>query len=42
VATPEERDRLWRLAVSGYSGYENYRVRTDREIPLVVLEPRTA
>ena len=42
VATPEERDRLWRLAVAGYHGYEDYRVRTDREIPLVVLEPRTA
>jgi F420H(2)-dependent quinone reductase len=42
VATPEERDRLWGLAVAGYRGYEDYRARTDREIPLVVLEPRTA
>jgi deazaflavin-dependent oxidoreductase (nitroreductase family) len=40
VARPEERDRLWKLAVQGYSGYEDYRARTDREIPLVVLQPR--
>jgi F420H(2)-dependent quinone reductase len=40
VAKPEERDRLWKLAVAGYHGYEDYRARTDREIPLVVLEPR--
>ena len=40
VATPEERERLWAMAVKAYHGYENYRVRTDREIPLVVLEPR--
>jgi deazaflavin-dependent oxidoreductase (nitroreductase family) len=40
VATPAERDRLWALAVKAYHGYEDYRARTDREIPLVVLEPR--
>jgi len=40
VATPEERERLWALMVGVYSGYEDYRRRTDREIPLVVLEPR--
>lgn len=40
VATPEERERLWALAVRAYRGYEDYRARTDREIPLVVLEPR--
>jgi len=40
IATPEERDRLWALAVKAYHGYEDYRARTDREIPLVVLEPR--
>jgi deazaflavin-dependent oxidoreductase (nitroreductase family) len=42
VAAPEERGRLWALAVAGYRGYEDYRARTEREIPLVVLEPRTA
>jgi F420H(2)-dependent quinone reductase len=40
VAAPEERERLWDLAVAAYRGYEDYRARTDREIPLVVLEPR--
>jgi len=40
VATPQERERLWPLMVGVYSGYEDYRRRTDREIPLVVLEPR--
>jgi deazaflavin-dependent oxidoreductase (nitroreductase family) len=39
VAKPQERDRLWGRAVKAYHGYEDYRARTDREIPLVVLEP---
>ena len=40
VATPEEYDRLWKLAVDVYGGYEDYRRRTERKIPLVVLTPR--
>jgi F420H(2)-dependent quinone reductase len=40
VATAEERERLWSLMVGVYRGYEGYRQRTEREIPLVVLEPR--
>jgi F420H(2)-dependent quinone reductase len=40
LATAEERDRLWALMVGVYGGYEDYRRRTDRQIPLVVLEPR--
>jgi deazaflavin-dependent oxidoreductase (nitroreductase family) len=40
VASADERDRLWRLMVGVYGGYEDYRKRTDREIPLIVLEPR--
>jgi len=41
VAKPEERDRLWTMAVEAYHGYEDYAVRSKgREIPLVVLEPR--
>ncbi|MGA9286632.1 MAG: nitroreductase family deazaflavin-dependent oxidoreductase [Solirubrobacteraceae bacterium] len=39
-AKPEEYDRLWKRAVEVYGGYEEYRRRTDRQIPLVVLEPR--
>jgi deazaflavin-dependent oxidoreductase (nitroreductase family) len=40
VADPEERKRLWPLVVATYGGYEGYRRRTEREIPLVILEPR--
>jgi F420H(2)-dependent quinone reductase len=40
VAGPEERKRLWPKVVQVYGGYEDYRRRTDREIPLVILEPR--
>jgi F420H(2)-dependent quinone reductase len=40
VAEGEERERLWQLMVGVYGGYEGYRKRTDREIPVVVLEPR--
>jgi F420H(2)-dependent quinone reductase len=40
VAEGEERTRLWSLMVGVYPGYESYRRRTEREIPLVVLEPR--
>jgi deazaflavin-dependent oxidoreductase (nitroreductase family) len=41
VATPEERARLWPRVVELYGGYRGYQERTDREIPLVILEPRT-
>lgn len=40
VAQPDERERLWQLMVGVYGGYETYRRRTEREIPLIVLEPR--
>jgi F420H(2)-dependent quinone reductase len=41
VAGASERDRLWPKAVAVYGGYEDYQERTDREIPLVILEPMT-
>jgi deazaflavin-dependent oxidoreductase (nitroreductase family) len=41
VAGDDEYDRLWRKAVEVYGGYAGYKERTDRKIPLVVLEPRT-
>jgi deazaflavin-dependent oxidoreductase (nitroreductase family) len=40
VATAAEREHLWPLVVGVYGGYEDYQRRTEREIPLVVLEPR--
>jgi deazaflavin-dependent oxidoreductase (nitroreductase family) len=40
LATAEERPRLWKKAVEVWPGYDGYQKRTDREIPLVVLERR--
>jgi deazaflavin-dependent oxidoreductase (nitroreductase family) len=40
VATAAERERLWPMAVAAYDGYREYQERTEREIPLVILEPR--
>jgi deazaflavin-dependent oxidoreductase (nitroreductase family) len=39
-ATGEERDRLFARAAELYPGYETYQARTERKIPVVVLEPR--
>ena len=41
VATAEERSRLWPRVVAAYDGYANYQQRTEREIPLVILEQRS-
>ncbi|HYL15013.1 MAG TPA: nitroreductase family deazaflavin-dependent oxidoreductase [Terriglobales bacterium] len=38
-ATLEERERLWPRLVTYYGGYQVYRERTDRHIPIVILEP---
>jgi F420H(2)-dependent quinone reductase len=40
VAAPTERDRLWPKAVATYPGYQGYQERTQRRIPLVILERR--
>jgi F420H(2)-dependent quinone reductase len=40
VASAEERKRLWPRVVEIWSDYDTYQRRTDREIPLVILEPR--
>jgi F420H(2)-dependent quinone reductase len=40
VADAEERARLWPLVLQTYKGYADYQKHTDREIPLVILEPR--
>jgi deazaflavin-dependent oxidoreductase (nitroreductase family) len=42
VATPAERTRLWPMAVDSYSGYADYQRKAEREIPMVILEPRGA
>ncbi len=38
-ASPEEKERLWPRLVAMYNGYESYRRRTAREIPVVLLSP---
>jgi deazaflavin-dependent oxidoreductase (nitroreductase family) len=38
TATGEERERLWRLAAQQWPDYDAYQRRTDRQIPVVVLE----
>lgn len=40
VAGPEERAELWPRLVALYPDYDSYQSWTDREIPVVVLEPR--
>ena len=40
VATAEERARLWPLVVADHKNYAGYQRRTQREIPLVLLEPQ--
>ncbi|HMN44587.1 MAG TPA: nitroreductase family deazaflavin-dependent oxidoreductase [Povalibacter sp.] len=38
TATGEERERLWKMMSAIYPPYPSYQQRTDREIPVVVLE----
>jgi proline iminopeptidase len=38
TAEGEERERLWKLAAQQWPDYDEYAKRTDREIPVVVLE----
>ncbi|MET9962946.1 nitroreductase family deazaflavin-dependent oxidoreductase [Streptomyces sp. NPDC006326] len=42
TATPEERARYWPLMLRHWPSYDEYQAQTDREIPLVVIEPLTA
>ncbi len=39
VASTDERARMWPLITSRYRNYAGYQQRTEREIPLVLLEP---
>lgn len=40
TASPEEKARLWPLAVAQWPDYDAYQASTDRDIPVVVCEPR--
>ena len=39
IATAEERAEMWPQIAGRYRNYAGYQKKTDREIPLVVLEP---
>jgi deazaflavin-dependent oxidoreductase (nitroreductase family) len=38
TATPEERPALWRTMTAEWPAYDEYQQRTEREIPVVILE----
>lgn len=39
TADPVERAALWPRIVDAYRGYAEYQARTDREVPVVYLDP---
>ena len=39
TATGEERIRLWKMALEFWPPYADYQLKTEREIPVVVLDP---
>jgi deazaflavin-dependent oxidoreductase (nitroreductase family) len=40
LASPEEKAELWPRVVAAYQGYGSYQRRTERDIPVVICEPR--
>ena len=38
VATPEEKAEMWKTMTAEWPAYDDYQKKTDREIPIVVLE----
>jgi deazaflavin-dependent oxidoreductase (nitroreductase family) len=40
TATADEKAELWPTVTQAYKGYAAYQRRTERDIPLVILEPR--
>ena len=39
AASREERERLWPIVAGRHANYAGYQAKTEREIPLVLLEP---
>lgn len=39
TATPEEKPRLWAIMSAIFPTYNTYQAKTQRDIPLVILEP---
>ncbi len=40
VADSEQRARLWPLLVDAYADFDTYQSWTEREIPVIILQPR--
>jgi deazaflavin-dependent oxidoreductase (nitroreductase family) len=40
TASADEKAELWPAVVAAYKGYAGYQRRTERDIPLVICEPR--
>ncbi|MFJ6195425.1 nitroreductase family deazaflavin-dependent oxidoreductase [Micromonospora sp. NPDC092111] len=40
TAEPGEKPRMWRTMTGAWPAYDEYQTKTDREIPVVVLERR--
>ncbi|MHB8464101.1 MAG: nitroreductase family deazaflavin-dependent oxidoreductase [Acidimicrobiales bacterium] len=40
TASADEKQAMWPTVTSAYKGYAGYQEKTDRDIPLVILEPR--
>jgi len=41
TANPDEKPDMWRTMTATWPDYDTYQTKTDREIPVVVLEPVT-
>ena len=41
VATPEEKAEMWPTMTTEWPAYDDYQKKTDREIPIIVLERRS-
>jgi deazaflavin-dependent oxidoreductase (nitroreductase family) len=40
TASQEEKDELWPRITSAYKGYAGYQKKTERNIPVVILDPK--
>jgi deazaflavin-dependent oxidoreductase (nitroreductase family) len=42
TATPQEKPEMWSIMTAAWPAYDEYQTKTDREIPVVVLERVTS
>jgi deazaflavin-dependent oxidoreductase (nitroreductase family) len=41
TASGDERTRLWKMMAGIWPAYDEYQAKTEREIPVILLQPRT-